>query len=136
LNGQPGVGFQSSVPNTEILFLPLSPPSGWKSRFDFFTGISIVHGLFSSGSVREVFGKASGFPEDFPKKPRRNPENNLSGIRAQILSGMTAKLLQNPRKENYRIRYRTLKSGFRAPPYLWSRPVNRQRFIDQLHNML
>jgi hypothetical protein len=97
----------------KFCFLPLSPPSGRKSRFDFFTGISIVRGLFSSGSVREVFGKASGFPEDFPKKPRRNPENNLSGIRPQILSGKTAKLLQNPRKE--KLPYTVPNSEIRFP---------------------
>jgi hypothetical protein len=93
----------------------------------------LIRGLFSSGSVREAFGEASGFPEAFPKKPRRNPEDNPAGIRPEILPGMAAKLLQNSRKKNSRIRYRTLKFCFRAPPYLRGRApylsmVQRIRF--------
>jgi hypothetical protein len=76
--------------------------------------------ISSSGAcfLREVFGKASGRLRDFPKPSRRNPEDNPAGIRPEILPGMAAKLLQNSRKKNYRIRYRTLKFCFGAPLYL------------------
>jgi hypothetical protein len=73
--------------------------------------------------LREVFGKCSGRLRDFPKPSRRNLEETPKKFQIQPVSGEIVYgaryLLQNPRKKNSRIRYRTLKSGHRIPPYLW-----------------
>jgi hypothetical protein len=49
----------------------------------FFSGLCGVYSIFIryayglySGRLREVFGKASGVPEGFPKESRRNHETN------------------------------------------------------------
>jgi hypothetical protein len=41
-----------------------------------------VFSLLSSGFLREVFGKGSGIPEAFPKKPRILPEENMPATSA------------------------------------------------------
>ena len=81
-----------------FVLLPLPPLIGRKIVSLFLPVYSIVRGLFSSGSVREVFGEASGVSEAFPKKSRRNPGYNPAEIQPQILSGIPVTLLQNPRK--------------------------------------
>ena len=48
-----------------------------------------VFSLLSSGFLREVFGKASGTPEAFPKKPRPLPEENMSATAENRISKAT-----------------------------------------------
>jgi hypothetical protein len=59
--------------------LPLPPFTGGKIVSGPLPVYFLVRGLFSSGSVREAFGEASGVPEGFPKKSRRQPGRNPAG---------------------------------------------------------
>jgi hypothetical protein len=43
----------------------------------------------SSGFLQEVFGKASGIPEAFPKKRRPLPEENMSATAENRISKAT-----------------------------------------------
>jgi hypothetical protein len=44
-----------------------------------------VFSLLSSGFLREVFGKASGASEAFPKKPPMLPEENIATTAANLI---------------------------------------------------
>jgi hypothetical protein len=87
----------------------------------------IPDGLFS-GFLRGFFGKSSGNPEAFPKTSRTLPEENRP--RTMEIPVKKSKPLFRPeggdngKKQNFRIRYRTLKSG----P---GQPLNLFHFIYQ-----
>jgi hypothetical protein len=111
----PETEFQSSVPYTGIFFPGIleqvtGRPDTWFA------------GPLYPGFLRGFFGKASGIPEAFPNTSRTLPEENRLRTmenrlrKVKRLSGRRE--AENGEKQNSRIRYRTLKSGFRAPPYL------------------
>ncbi len=116
--------FQSSVPYTGILFFDHCPFFWPEPGFAFLIRFAVVAGMFSSESIGEVFGKASGIPEAFPNTSRRNPEDNRLKTRWKNPSGFSSTFNKNLPKENYRIRYRTLKFRFRMTAYLWRQPLN------------